>query len=101
MQATKPPPSTRLPTQIEQPAQQATIPVEATLRRTLTEFNVAIDKEVFEVDESSWEGKILARAVEGFFNEPKGIGMAGRPAVVGAKVGELGMLDDVLSEPDA
>ena len=53
---------------------QGNIPVEVTLRRTLTEFNVAWNKEVLDIDESSWEGKILARGQEGFFQELKGIG---------------------------
>jgi hypothetical protein len=50
------------------------IPVEATLRRTLTKFDVTTNVEKFDVDESTWEGKILARGVDGFFHEPKGIG---------------------------
>jgi regulator of replication initiation timing len=52
---------------------QSTIGVEATLRRTLTSLNVAVNKEVLDIDESSWEGKILARGLDGFFQEPKGI----------------------------
>jgi len=50
------------------------IPVDVTLNRALGEFNVSVNKEKFEVDESSWEGKLLARGLEGFFDEPKGIG---------------------------
>jgi len=50
------------------------IEVEATLHRTLTKFDVITNKEVLTVDESSWEGKILARGIDGFFQEPKGIG---------------------------
>ncbi|MGB9021947.1 MAG: LAGLIDADG family homing endonuclease [Candidatus Bathyarchaeia archaeon] len=50
------------------------IKVEATLHRTLTKFDVITDKEVLTADESSWEGKILARGLDGFFQEPKGIG---------------------------
>jgi hypothetical protein len=52
----------------------STFPIAKSSSSTLTEFNVAVDKEVLEVDESSWEGKILARAVDGFFDEPKEIG---------------------------
>jgi len=50
------------------------IPVDVTLKRALSEFNVSIDKEVLEVDESSWVGKILARGLAGFFQEEQGFG---------------------------
>jgi len=50
------------------------IPVDVTLKRTLSEFNVFINKEKVEVDESSWIGKILARGVAGFFREEQGFG---------------------------
>lgn len=56
--------------QIEQPI----IPVDVTLRRKLADFKVEVDREVLTVDESSWEGKILARGLDGFFNEYQGIG---------------------------
>ena len=61
---------TKLPTQLPTDS-SGEISVEATLRRTLTSFDVITSKEVFDVDESSWEGKILARGVDGFFKEPK------------------------------
>jgi len=50
------------------------IPVDVTLKRTLGEFNVSVSKEVLEVDESSWIGKLLARGVAGFFSEEQGFG---------------------------
>jgi hypothetical protein len=37
----------------------------------LTSFDVITNKEVFDVDESCWEGKILTRGLDGFFKEPK------------------------------
>jgi predicted transcriptional regulator len=33
-----------------------------------------VSTEKFEVDENSWEGKILAIGLSGFFDEPQGIG---------------------------
>jgi len=48
--------------------------VDVTLRKTLGEFNVSINKEKFPVDESSWIGKILARGVAGFFEDRKDFG---------------------------
>jgi len=57
----------------ERPA-ESIIPVEATLRRVLTDFKVAVNKEILDVDESSPTGKLLARGVAGFFQEPKGFG---------------------------
>ena len=69
---------------------QGNIPVEVTLRRTLTEFNVAWNKEVLDVDESSWEGKILARGQDGFFQEPKGIGKIMAELVRRYNVGDSG-----------
>jgi len=59
---------------IVQPEQGPAIPVEVTLRRKLADFKVEVDREVLTVDESSWEGKILARGLDGFFNDPQGIG---------------------------
>jgi hypothetical protein len=50
------------------------IGVEATLKRKLTDFQVLVSTENFEVDENSWEGKILAIGLSGFFDEPQGIG---------------------------
>jgi len=61
---------TKLPTQLPTVA-SAQIAVEATLHRTLSKFDVATSTEKFDVDESSWEGKILARGLDGFFKEPK------------------------------
>ena len=66
------------------------IQVEATLHRTLTKFDVITDKEVLTADESSWEGKILARGLEGFFQEPKGIGKIMAELVRRYNVGESG-----------
>jgi len=66
------------------------IPVEVTLHRKLTEFNVSVDREVLEVDESSWEGKILARGVDGFFQEGKGIGKIMTELVRRYNVGDSG-----------
>lgn len=54
--------------------QEPVIPVEVTLKRKLTDFKVEVDREVLTIDESTWEGKILARGLNGFFDEPKGIG---------------------------
>jgi hypothetical protein len=56
----------------------------------LTEFNIAVDKEVLEADESSWEGKILARGLDGFFQEPKGIGKIMAELVRRYNVGDSG-----------
>jgi DNA segregation ATPase FtsK/SpoIIIE-like protein len=47
---------------------------ELIVKRTLTDVKVAVNHEVIEVDESTWEGKICARGLDGFFDEPKGIG---------------------------
>jgi len=66
------------------------IPVDVTLKRTLSEFNVSVNKEKFEVDESSWEGKLLARGLEGFFDEPKGIGKIMQELVRRYDVGDSG-----------
>jgi len=66
------------------------IPVDVTLKRTLSEFNVSVNKEKFEVDESSWEGKLLARGLEGFFDEPKGIGKIMQELVRRYNVGDSG-----------
>lgn len=52
----------------------AVIPVEATLRRVLTSFDVSISKEVLDADEATPIGKILARGVAGFFDAPQGFG---------------------------
>ncbi len=56
------------------PGEGSVIPVEITLKRKLADFKVEVDREILTVDESSWEGRILARGLEGFFNEPQGIG---------------------------
>ena len=45
-----------------------------TLKRTLTEFEVSVKREIVDVDESSWEGKILVLGLDGFFDEGKGTG---------------------------
>jgi len=66
------------------------IPVAVDLKRTLTEFNVSASKEVLEVDESTWEGKLLARGLEGFFDEPKGIGKIMQELVRRYNVGDSG-----------
>ena len=50
------------------------IPVDVTLKRTLGEFNVPVSREVLEVDESSWIGKLLARGLAGFLQEEQGFG---------------------------
>ncbi len=50
------------------------MPVDVTLKRKLSDFKVETDREVLTIDESSWEGRIFARGLEGFFNEPQGIG---------------------------
>jgi hypothetical protein len=64
---------TKLPTQLPTDSPQE-ISVEATLRRTLTKFDVATSMEKFDVDESSWEGRILARGLDRFFKEPRRLG---------------------------
>lgn len=71
-------------------ALETVIPVEATLRRTLTKFDVIANAEKFDVDESTWEGKILARGVDGFFHEPKGIGKIMLELVRRYNVGDSG-----------
>ncbi len=71
-------------------AAESAIPVEVTLRRTLTSLNVAVNKEILDIDESSWEGKILARGLEGFFQEPKGIGKIMTELVRRYNVGDSG-----------
>jgi len=43
------------------------IPVAVNLKRTLDEFNVSVNREVLEVDESSWIGKLLTRGLARFF----------------------------------
>jgi hypothetical protein len=48
--------------------------VEVNFSRTLTEFNVSLNKEIIQVDEGSWIGKILARDLAGFFHEERGFG---------------------------
>jgi len=48
--------------------------VAVNFKRKLTEVNISVDKEVLEVDESSWIGKILARGLAGFFSEEQGFG---------------------------
>jgi hypothetical protein len=49
-----------------------------------------VDKEVLDIDESSWEGKILARGVDGFFQEGKGIGKIMAELVRRYNVGDSG-----------
>jgi len=44
------------------------------LKRTLSEFSVSTSKEVLEVDESTWIGRLLARGLAGFFSEEQGFG---------------------------
>jgi hypothetical protein len=51
-----------------------TIPVEATLRRTLTKFTVATNTEILDIDESTVTGKLLATGLRGFFSEGRGFG---------------------------
>jgi len=74
----------------EELSAQSGMPVDITLKRTLSEFNVSVNKEKFEVDESSWEGKLLARGLEGFFDEPKGIGKIMQELVRRYNVGDSG-----------
>jgi len=56
----------------EVPASNGT--AELIVKRTLTDVKVAVNHEILEVDESTWEGKLCARGLDGFFDEPKGIG---------------------------
>ena len=49
-------------------------PVDVTLKRTLGEFNVSVNREVLDVDEDTWIGKLLARGLAGFFSEEQGFG---------------------------
>jgi len=44
------------------------------LKRALGEFNVSVSREVLDIDESSWIGKLLARGLAGFFSEEQGFG---------------------------
>ncbi len=44
------------------------------MKRILTGVKVAVNHEVLEVDESTWEGKICAIGLAGFFADGKGIG---------------------------
>ena len=53
---------------------ESEISVAVTLKRTLSEFNVSVNKEILDVDESSWIGKLLARGLAGFFSEEQGFG---------------------------
>jgi hypothetical protein len=66
------------------------VAVEATLRRTLTKFDVIANTEKFDVDESTWEGKILARGLDGFFHDTKGIGKIMAELVRRYNVGDSG-----------
>jgi DNA-binding Lrp family transcriptional regulator len=69
--------STDLPTKVptELPTDSSgEISIEATLHRTLSKFDVTTSTEKFDVDESSWEGRILARGLDGFFKEPRRLG---------------------------
>jgi len=58
----------------EELSSRSGLPVDVTLKRTLGEFNVSVSREVLEVDESSWIGKLLARGLAGFFQEEQGFG---------------------------
>ena len=51
---------------------------------------MALIKEILDVDESSWEGKILGRGLEWFFREPKGIGKITAELVRRYNVGDNG-----------
>lgn len=75
---------------ISRPEQGPAIPVDVTLRRKLADFKVEVDREVLTADESSWEGKILARGLEHFFDEPQGIGKIMGEPVRRYGVGESG-----------
>jgi hypothetical protein len=64
---------TKVPTQL--PTTPSTeIPVEATLHRTLTKFNVTTNTEILDVDENTVTGKLLATGLRGFFSEGRGFG---------------------------
>jgi hypothetical protein len=65
-----PPVSTELPTDFS----GFEIPVEATLRRTLTKFTVATNTEILDIDENTVTGKVLATGLRGFFSEGRGFG---------------------------
>ena len=56
------------------PAPGPMISVEATLRRTLTKFDVITSKEVLDADEGTVTGKLLATGLRGFFSEGRGFG---------------------------
>jgi len=68
----------KAPTQTDQwtpgPIVGPIVPVEVQFKRVVTGVTVEINKEVLEADESSHLGKILARGLDGFFDEPKGFG---------------------------
>ena len=68
--------STKLPTKVptQLPTDANVVPVDVTLHRVLSDFKVSSNREKFDVDESSWEGKILARGIEGFFKDPRRLG---------------------------
>jgi len=51
-----------------------TVPVEVKFKRVVTDVTVAINKEVLEADESTHLGKLLARGLDGFFDQPKAFG---------------------------
>jgi DNA-binding transcriptional ArsR family regulator len=55
------------------PAEQV-VPVEVRLKRVVTDVNVITSKEVLEADETTPMGKILARGLDGFFDQPKTFG---------------------------
>jgi predicted nuclease with TOPRIM domain len=76
--------------EVEKTKSQDAIGVDVTLRRVVTSFKVAENKEIFDVDESSWEGKILARGLDGFFQEPKGIGKIMAELVRRYNIGDSG-----------
>jgi hypothetical protein len=65
---------TKLPTQLPADFSGPEIPVEVTLRRTLTKFTVATNTEILDVDENTVAGKLLATGLRGFFSEGRGFG---------------------------
>jgi hypothetical protein len=50
------------------------VSVEATLKRTLTKFNVNLNTEILEADESTNTGKLLATGLRGFFSTKRPFG---------------------------
>jgi predicted nuclease with TOPRIM domain len=60
------------PTVVAPPEQ--VVPVEVRLKRVVTDVSITTDKEVLEADEKTMIGKILARGLEGFFDQPRTLG---------------------------